>query len=751
MTYNSKYFLSFAALAFATTNALVVIPTNDATALANAVLGPGITLVSATYTGAVGSSGTYTDGPLGIRDSIVMTSGQAIDTIPSNSDAEASKSLDTAGSALCQTLNGGVQTYDAAVLSMDVVLNSAYSGFFTEFVFASEEYPEWVGSDFNDVFGIWIDGKQIAADSNGAPITINGGFFSSGNVVTPPASGSNFDGSTPLLRAGGSVIAPGAHKIEIAICDTADSLLDSSVFLTLGACTDAENCKTGAVAAPPVTSTSTTSASETSTTSTSVISNTTIIAPVTTAPVNTSTVVLPPISSIIPTTNVTLPEVTSTTVTAVLPIGTNPTAPIVTGPTSSVHTSSVTAPYGNSTVIVPPTSTGSSVVVAPTEIGTSITAAPLPTDEEEAPCVTYTSYITKTLTKCDQTACHATTTVKPTVVTSTLHLTVYTPCSTVTVSKCAGSDCVTYTNTVTYPAVTGYPPVPTFEAPAVSTVTPVSACTPGVNCPHVHPASSSGVAVPSAPVVGAPGAPASSAGVAVPSAPAACTPGVDCPHGHPVSSEGIAVPSAPSVDAPGAPVSSAGTAVPSAPSACTPGVNCPHGHPASSEGVAVPSAPATGALGAPATSAGVAVPSAPGAPASSAGVAVPSAPGAPASSAGVAVPSAPSACTPGVDCPHPASVTGGPVVSPVAVPAIHNTTIPAVHNTTTVSAVNSTTSTSSSTSSHSTTTISTKTTTHPVQPTVTPAGALFEGAANRVQGAAGVMVGLMVAGFVALF
>ncbi|KAH0604630.1 uncharacterized protein H6S33_006298 [Morchella sextelata] len=733
MTYNSKYFLSFAALAFATTNALIVTPTDDATALANAVLGPGITLVSATYSGASGSSGTYTDGPLGIRDSIVMTSGNAIDTVPGpGTSEELSKDRNTAGSALCQSLNGGVQTYDAAVLSMDVILETGYAGFFSEFVFASEEYPEWVGSDFNDVFGIWIDGKQIAVDSTGAPVTINGGFFSSADVVTPPASGSSFDGSTPLLRAGGSVIAPGAHTIQVAICDTADSLLDSSVFLALGACTDAENCKTGAVKAPPVTSTSTTS---TSTTSMSVISNTTIVAPVTTVPANTSTVVvLPTTSSIIPTTNVTLPEVTSTTVTAVLPIGTNPTAPIVTGPISSVHTSSVTAPYGNSTVIVAPTNTGSSV----------ITAAPLPTDDEEAPCVTYTSYITKTFTKCDQTACHATTTVKPTVVTSTLHLTVYTPCSTVTVSKCAGAECVTYTNTVTYPAVTGYPPVPTFEAPAVSTVTPVSACTPGVNCPHVHPASSSGVAVPSAPVVGAPGAPASSAGVATPSAPVAC--GINCPHGHPTSSEGVAVPSAPATgapgapatsagvavpSAPGAPASSAGVAVPSAPSACTPGVNCPHGHPASSEGVAVPSAPATGA---------------PGAPATSAGVAVPSAPGAPVSSAGVAVPSAPSACTPGVDCAHPASVTGGPVVSPVAVPAVHNTT---------VSAVNSTTSTSSSTTSHSTShsttsTISTKTTAHPVKPTATPAGALFEGAANRVHGAAGVMVGLMVAGFVAL-
>ncbi|KAI5843344.1 hypothetical protein DFP73DRAFT_551627 [Morchella snyderi] len=657
MTYNSKYFLSFAALAFATTNALIVTPTDDATALANAVLSPGITLVSATYSGAVGSSGTYTDGPLGIRDSIVMTSGNAIDTVPgSDTSEEISKDRSTAGSALCQSLNGGVNTYDAAVLTMDVVLDAGYAGFFTEFVFASEEYPEWVGSDFNDVFGIWIDGQQIAADSDGALITINGGFFSSGNVVTPPASGSSFDGSTPLLRAGGSVMSPGAHKIEIAICDTADGLLDSSVFLALGACTDADNCKTGAVIAPPVTSTST---------STSVMSNTTIIAPVTTVPANTSTV------------------------TAVLPIGTNPTAPIVTGPTSFLHTSSVAVPYGNGTVIVAPT------VIGTASAGTGITAAPLPTGEEEAPCVTYTSYITKTLTKCDQTACHATTTVKPTVVTSTLHLTVYTPCSTVTVSKCAGAECVTYTNTVTYPAVTGYPPVPTFEAPAVSTAAPVSACTPGVNCPHVHPASSSGVAVPSAPVVGTPGAPASSAGVAIPSAPAACTPGVDCPHGHPASSEGVAVPSAP-------------------------------GAPATSAGVAVPSAPAVGTQGAPV------------------------------SSAGVAVPSAPSACTPGVDCPHPASATGGPVVSPVAVPDVHSTTVDVVSSTTstsssTTSTSSSTSSTSSSTTSRSTTsTISTKTTAHTVKATATPAGATFEGAANKVQGAAGVMVGLMVAGFAAL-
>jgi hypothetical protein len=52
---------------------------------------------------------------------------------------------------------------------------------------ASEEYPEFVGSSFNDVYGVNLNGVQVAVDNEGNPITINGPFFSGGSVVVEPA------------------------------------------------------------------------------------------------------------------------------------------------------------------------------------------------------------------------------------------------------------------------------------------------------------------------------------------------------------------------------------------------------------------------------------------------------------------------------------------------------------------------------------------------------------------------------------
>jgi hypothetical protein len=228
-------------------SALSVTPTGDATTLANAILGPGLTLISATFQGASTGSGTYTSGPLGIRDSAILTSGDALHP---NAPSTPGTTQDLPGFGRCDTLSGG-DSFDAAVLTLEVSLAEGFPGFFSQFIFASDEYPEYVGSDFNDVFGIWVNGTQIAFDDTGAPITVNGPFFSSGNVLTPPTSGA-YGGSTPLLQAG-LASAPGVYTVEIAVCDVADYIRDSAVFVTLSGCSDAASCKNGTVIAPNTT------------------------------------------------------------------------------------------------------------------------------------------------------------------------------------------------------------------------------------------------------------------------------------------------------------------------------------------------------------------------------------------------------------------------------------------------------------------------------------------------------------------
>ncbi|KAH0543249.1 hypothetical protein FGG08_002413 [Glutinoglossum americanum] len=244
MRYTNKL-AAVAAVALTGVSAANITPTGDANTLANAILGPGVSLISASFQGAATGSGTYTDGPLGIKDAAILTSGDALHPYdPSTSGTE----QDLPGFGRCDDLSGGV-SFDAAVLTMEVELDEGYPGFFSQFVFASDEYPEYVGSDFNDVFGIWINGTQIAFDDTGAPITINGPFFSGANVLTPPASGP-YGGSTPLLQAGFASL-PGYYLVEIAVCDVADYIRDSAVFITLSGCSDGAACKNGTVISPP--------------------------------------------------------------------------------------------------------------------------------------------------------------------------------------------------------------------------------------------------------------------------------------------------------------------------------------------------------------------------------------------------------------------------------------------------------------------------------------------------------------------
>ncbi|CUS14688.1 unnamed protein product [Tuber aestivum] len=405
--------LTFAALFATAVSGLAVTPTGDANTLAQAILGssPGIKLVSASYAGSPDSSGTYTDGPQGIRSAAVLTSGDAVDTIGAGTESDISKAKGTAGSTLCSALAGGSSSYDAAVLTMNVELLSGFTGFFTEFIFASEEYPEWVGSEFNDVMGIYVDGKQIAFDDTGAPITINGPFFKSDKVLVPPSSGSNFDGSTPILKSG-HVAPVGTHKIEIAICDIADRLRDSSVFVTLGACTG--ECKEGTTVSPCAGKGGDSD-------------NDGICDHVDNCP-------------------------------SVFNPDQNPAA-CAHGTGTGGHGANVTTTppkYGNTTTTAP------GGVVTP-------------------PCVTLTSMVTKTITTCTQkTICTPTTTVEPVTYTSTLSLTVTTPCSTYTVSKCPGgpgSPCYTYTNTVTLA------PLTTYSHPAA---TYTHKCPGGPDCPVTY-------------------------------------------------------------------------------------------------------------------------------------------------------------------------------------------------------------------------------------------------------------------------
>ena len=96
------------------------------------------------------------------------------------------------------------------------------------FSFLSEEYPEFVGTNFNDFFSVTLDGLQVAFDTNGNLITVNNNFFDAGQST----AGTMFDGSTPPLQAS-APITEGAESIVLAITvsDVGDGIYDSAGFI----------------------------------------------------------------------------------------------------------------------------------------------------------------------------------------------------------------------------------------------------------------------------------------------------------------------------------------------------------------------------------------------------------------------------------------------------------------------------------------------------------------------------------------
>jgi hypothetical protein len=96
-----------------------------------------------------------------------------------------------------------------------------------DFQFLSEEFPEFVGSQFNDYFEAYLDGVSFARDAQGNRITINTAFG-----VTPfNASGSTYDASTPRLRAQVEVTPGATSVLSFTIADVSDTGYDSAVFL----------------------------------------------------------------------------------------------------------------------------------------------------------------------------------------------------------------------------------------------------------------------------------------------------------------------------------------------------------------------------------------------------------------------------------------------------------------------------------------------------------------------------------------
>jgi len=153
---------------------------------------------------------------------------------------------------------GPYHLFDAAILEFD--FTSLVDTIKFRYVFASEEYPTYVCSQYNDVFGFFITGpdpgggtytgKNIALiPGTSLPVAINtinsgtpGGSYSAADCQSlsynsffksniPWMYNFIYDGFTTILTVVCPVVKCQEYHIKLAITDAGDQSYDSGIFL----------------------------------------------------------------------------------------------------------------------------------------------------------------------------------------------------------------------------------------------------------------------------------------------------------------------------------------------------------------------------------------------------------------------------------------------------------------------------------------------------------------------------------------
>ncbi len=228
----------------------------------NVLLGSCVTVSNVSYTGPASASGTFdaSGTSFTMQNGILLTTGSANVAIGPDNDNDAGVNQGTVGDADLTAL-ASESTFDGVILEFDFVPQDDSLSF--RYVFASEEYPEWVNSEFNDVFGFFISGPGISGPYTGGaanialipgtttPVAINN--VNNGYSATEPASGPcencayyidnasggdlQYDGYTTVLTAKAVVTPCETYHIRLAIADAGDHVYDSGVFLEAGSFT----------------------------------------------------------------------------------------------------------------------------------------------------------------------------------------------------------------------------------------------------------------------------------------------------------------------------------------------------------------------------------------------------------------------------------------------------------------------------------------------------------------------------------
>jgi hypothetical protein len=247
-------------IAFVAPAQLVVDDNVTATQLANQIVGSGVTISNAQLRCGDGGAGLFSSGGttnIGLNNGILLTSGLASDAgNPASGNTSVNQPSAFDGDDDLEDYTP-FSVRDVCALTFDF---EAESDFITvQYVFGSEEYNEYVCSQFNDIFGFFVDGPNplggsynnvnvALVPSSTLPVTVNsinngvpgengtsGGCLSLSNTAyyinNTTGTSIMYDGFTVVLTAQIAIIPGETYTFKFAIADVSDSNLDSGVFI----------------------------------------------------------------------------------------------------------------------------------------------------------------------------------------------------------------------------------------------------------------------------------------------------------------------------------------------------------------------------------------------------------------------------------------------------------------------------------------------------------------------------------------
>lgn len=226
------------------------------------LVGSGVEVSDSRRSGGPGQFATFDTGSssldVGFSKGLIMSTGRATaaagpNTLDYYNQANASQATSTrlggpGDPAVAAAAQGAAttapRTADAAVLEFSFVPAGDRITF--NYVFASEEYPEYVGATYNDAFAFLVNGVSCARVPGGTdPVSIrtvnrtknqsqfrDNALYAAGSTNRrSPAVAVAYDGLTKVFSCTAPVTKGKTNTVKLAIADVADESYDSAVFL----------------------------------------------------------------------------------------------------------------------------------------------------------------------------------------------------------------------------------------------------------------------------------------------------------------------------------------------------------------------------------------------------------------------------------------------------------------------------------------------------------------------------------------